>query len=260
MSDYILIRKGRNILSSVLHIIFNLFLALGSIFLTFSTASWLPGAILVIISKWRMFAARPRYLLLNLKSNLVDLIVGFSFIFIAYCSGPAILPVHFILAIFYSLWLILLKPLSSEFATATQSLLAIFLGTTATTLMSASANSIFITFIVFIIGFASARHVLIQGEDTDFSLIPFIVGLGFAEVAWLLQSWLIVYTFREVGFILPQLSIVITLLAFIFGYLYKSILKNDQKLIFSKVATPTLFSLFLILIVVLWFSKPLFNI
>ena len=84
MSDYILIRKGRNMLSAFLHVIFNLLLGLGSVFITFSTASWIPGVLLVIISKWRMFAVRPRYLFLNLKSNLVDLIVGFSFVFGAF--------------------------------------------------------------------------------------------------------------------------------------------------------------------------------
>ena len=114
MSDYILIRKGRNIISAILHALFNLFLGLGSVFITFTTSSWVIGVFLVIISKWRMFAVRPRYLFLNLKSNLVDLIVGFSFVFITYCSGPVLLPIHFILAILYSAWLVVLKPMSTE--------------------------------------------------------------------------------------------------------------------------------------------------
>ena len=57
MSDYVLIRKGRNIISTVLHALFNLVLGLGSVFITFSTASWIPGVLLVILSKWRMFAS-----------------------------------------------------------------------------------------------------------------------------------------------------------------------------------------------------------
>ncbi len=259
MSDYVLIRKGRNIISAVLHALFNLILGLGSVFITFSTASWIPGAILVILSKWRMFAVRPRYLFLNLKSNLVDLIVGFSFIFITYCSGPTLLPIHFILAISYSAWLIVLKPMSSERASALQSLLAVFLGTTATTLMTATANSIFPVFLNFLVGFAAARHVLVQGDDTDFSFLSLIIGLLFTEISWLSQSWLIVYTYREIGFLLPQSAILLTALTFLLGYIFKNYSSNED-FSFSKIATPTIFSIILIVIIVLWFSKPLFNV
>lgn len=259
MSDYVLIRKGRNIISAVLHALFNLILGLGSVFITFSTASWIPGVILVILSKWRMFAVRPRYLFLNVKSNLVDLIVGFSFIFITYCSGPALLPIHFILAISYSAWLIVLKPMASERASALQSILAVFLGTTAITLMTATANSAFPVLLNFLVGFAAARHVLIQGDDADFSFLSLIIGLIFTEISWLAQSWLIVYTYREIGFLLPQSAILLTALTFLLGYIFKNY-SNDEDFSFSKIATPTIFSIILIVIIVLWFSKPLFNV
>jgi len=260
MPDYILIRKGRNILSSILHALFNLLLGVGSVFITFTTASWITGALLVIISKWRMFAVRPRYLFLNLKSNLVDLIVGFSFVFITYCSGPTLLPIHVVLGILYSAWLVILKPMSSERASYLQSLLAIFLGSTAITLMSASANSLFPVFFNFLIGFAATRHVLVQGDDPDFSFLSLTVGLLFAETAWLCQSWLIVYTFKSFGFLLPQSSLILTIFAFLLGSLYRNLSQNNQKLVPAKIAAPIIFSLALIFIIVLWFSKPLFNV
>ena len=43
MADYIFIRKGRNALSSVIYIILNVLLGLGSIALTIITKSWVPG-------------------------------------------------------------------------------------------------------------------------------------------------------------------------------------------------------------------------
>ena len=228
MSDYILIRKGRNIISAILHALFNLFLGLGSVFITFTTSSWVIGVFLVIISKWRMFAVRPRYLFLNLKSNLVDLIVGFSFVFITYCSGPVLLPIHFILAILYSAWLVVLKPMSTERASWLQSLLAVFLGTTATTLMSATTNSAIPVIANFLIGFAAARHVLVQGDDPEFSFLSLIVGLLFAEISWLCQSWLIVYTFKEIGFLLPQSSILLTVLIFLIGYIFNNFSTTEK--------------------------------
>lgn len=267
MSDYIFIRRSRNILSSILHVVFNIVLGVGSIALTFYTESWIPGIVLVLISKWRMFAVRPRFWWLNIKSNLVDLIVGASFIFIAYAAGTTVLPVHYALAILYAFWLVVVKPLSSEHATEFQSIIAIFLGTTAATLMTASANSIFLASICFIIGYGAARHVLVQASegDTDFTIITLVAGLIFAEVAWLCHGWLIVYTLSgnllgNTGIIIPQLSIILSAISFLLGYTYKSISKHDGKLSSQDLAMPAIFTIVLIAIIVIWFSKPIFNI
>ena len=260
MADYIFIRKSRNALSTFLHVVLNIALSVGSIYLTIISGSWLLGILLVLLSKWRTFAVRPRYWWLNIKSSLVDLIVGSSFVLIAYCAGTTLLPIHVILAAAYTAWLLFLKPLSSERATEAQALIAIFLGSTAATLMSASANPFFLTLVCFIIYYAASRHVLIQNEDHNSEIIPIITGLLGAEIAWLCQHWLIVYMFSNAGIILPQLSIILTLLALIFGITYKSIAKHDGRLKLSDIAIPNTILLLIISIVVIWFSQPIFNV
>jgi len=260
MSDYILIRKSRNILSSFLHIIFNLALGVGSILITYLTHSWVPGLILVLISKWRVFAVRPRFWLLNIKSSLVDLTVGASFILLTYCSGTSLLPVHYLLAAGYTSWLIFLKPRSTERATEAQALISVFLGSAAATLMFASSDAILLALVCFIICYGATRHVLIQTDDNDFSLVASTVGLIAAEIAWLSQSWLIVYSFTNTGIILPQLSFILTVLAFAFGSIYKSTLRNHGKLKFSEIAAPLVFTILIIFIVTIWFSQPKFNV
>ena len=260
MTDYILIRKSRNILSSVLHAVLNILLGVGSIVITVISGSWILGVILVAISKWRIFAVRPYYWLTNIKSSLVDIIVGTSFVLIAYCSGTTVLPVHYILAALYTLWLIILKPRSSETAAEIQSLAAVFLGTTATVLVSASLNSLVIVIACFIIGYASARHVLVQSDDNDFAMVTRICGLISAEIAWLCHSWLIVYSFGNTGIIIPQLSIILTIFAFVFDRVYKSIIVHDGKLKKNDIIVPVIFSLFVIIMLAVWFSKPIFDV
>ena len=260
MADFIFIRKSRNILSSILHILFNIFLAIISIFVTIITGSWILGILLVLLSKWRVFAVRPRYWLVNLKSNLVDLIVGAGVVFIPYCAGTTIYPIHYILTVFYIVWLIGIKPLSSTFATELQALLAIFIGTTAAVLMTASAHSIFLCLSCFVIGYGAARHVIVQSDDRDFSLITLTCGLVAAELAWLCHSWLIVYRFGITGIIVPQLSVILIILAFAFSTAYKSILKHDGKFKSSEVAMPLFFSLLTVIIIIIWFSQPIFNV
>lgn len=260
MADYVIIRRGRNILSTILHVLLNLILAIATIFLNLATASFLPGCVLVLLSKWRMFAVRPRYLFINIKSNLVDLIMGFSFVFLAYCAGNILSPLHYVLTALYSLWLIVLKPMSSNFATKLQALLAVFFGSTAITLMVASSSSGLTVLLNFILGFAVARHVLVQSEDTEYSLITLISGLIFAEISWLAEFWLIVYSFKAFGLIIPQISIILTILAFLAGLLYQNASQNDQKIEKKDILIPTIFAISVILIIVLWFSKPLFNV
>lgn len=260
MADYIFIRKSRNALSTLIHIFMNILLGVGSIFITAISGSWIFGIILVLVSKWRTFAVRPYYWLTNLKSSLVDLIVGVSFVLIAYCSGTTILPVHIILAILYTLWLIILKPRSSESSAEFQALAAVFLGNTAAVLISASLDSSIIVLVSFLIGYAASRHVLIQSDDNNFALITLICGLLSAEIAWIFHSWLIVYSFGSTGIIIPQLSIILTLFAFAFDRVYKSIIRHDGVLKAADILAPTIFSLIVIAVIVIGFSKPIFDV
>lgn len=260
MADFVILRKSRNAFSSFLHVVMNIALATASVLVTWATGSPFIGLLFVAISKWRMLAVRPRYWELNIKSNLVDLIVGCSFILIAYCSGKTFLPVHILLIILYSLWLVILKPKSTEFATNLQSLLAIFFGSTALTLMSASGDSTYMVAWGFIIGYAAARHILVQGDDKDYNVVILAAGIISAEIAWLCHSWLIVYSFAGTGIIIPQLSIIMMIVAYIFGYAYKSISNNEGKLKWSEIGMPTIFAILVIAIIVIGFSQPIFNV
>ncbi len=259
MSDFIFIRKSRNLLSSVLHVVLNILLGMSSIALTVITGSWLFGILLVLLSKWRMFAVRPYYWWLNIKSNLVDLIVGSSFVLVAFSAGTTVLPIHIILGFLYAAWLVALKPLSSELATKVQALVAVFIGATSVTLLFAGWPSIALVTASFVIGYGASRHVIVQSEDKNFGLINLIFGLLLAEIAWISHSWLIVYSFGESGIVVPQLAILLTLFTFAFGNVYLSVLKNDGK-IKAEVILPVAFSLLLAVIMVLWFSNPIFNV
>ena len=260
MADYVLIRKSRNIISSILHVILNILLGLGSIAITVITGSWVIGLILVLLSKWRVFAVRPRFWVVNILSNLVDFIVGASFVVLAYCSGTVWLPIHFVLAAGYVAWLTILKPRSSELAAETQSLISVFLGTAATTMLFASSNSIFMTVACFVIGFAASRHVLVQSEENEFGLITLATGLISAEIAWLSNSWLIVYTFGTTGIAVPQISVILTIFCFITNRIFKTGVEHDGKIKFSEIAAPTIFSILIIIVLVIWFSNPIFDV
>lgn len=254
------LRRGRSILSSFLHVVLNILLGVGSIAITVISGSWILGILLVLISKWRVFAVRPRFWWANIKANLVDFIVGASFVLLAYAAGSVPTWIHLILAIGYTLWLIFLKPRSSTRATAAQSLVAVFLGSNTAAIMVGAYDALWLSLIAFIIGYGATRHVLTQNDEEDFFLLSFLAGLLFAEMAWLCQSWLIVYTFPGTGIIISQVALILTIFAFVLGCIYKALFKREGKLQFSDVAIPVIFSILLIGIIVIGFSHPIFNI
>ena len=260
MADYSIIRKSRNTLSSFLHVLMNILLGVGSISVTLISGSWILGIILVLISKWRIFAVRPRYWLLNLKSSLVDLIVGASFVVLAYLSGTEILPIHILLAALYTIWLIFIKPKTKNPYPLIQSLFATFLGSTAALIATTSVDSIVFVLIEFLIGYGASRHLFAQTSEGSFTLVTFACGLLYAELAWLCSTWSIIYSFGSTGSIVPQFSIILTLSAFAFAKAATSVLRHDGEVRYKEVLPPTAFSLILIAVIVFAFSNPIFNV
>ena len=256
MADYIFIRKSRNALSSVMHVVLNLLLAVASIGATLVTGNCLIGLILVVISKWRIFAVNHRYWLLNLRSSLV----GTSFVLLAYAAGTTVLPVHIALIAGYAIWLILIKPRSSEVFTIIQAITAILLGTTTATIFAAITDSTVLVIACFIIGYAASNHFLVQNSEEDPGFVSMACGLIFAEIAWISHAWLIIYTLGTTGICVSQLSIILSVIAYAYFQICDISTKTRGKLKFSQVALPVMFSLLVIIVLVIGFSQPRFNI
>jgi hypothetical protein len=260
MADYVLARKSRNIASSMVHVFLNLLLGVGAVVVTVLSNSPVLGIILVLASKWRIFAVRARYWALNIKSNLADLIVGISVVLLAYFAGPEFLPVDFVLMAFYSIWLLFIKPLSSETAAMVQSLITAFIGITASVIATSGLDSIVIVLLVFLIGYTTSRHILSQSEDKDFVFTTLICGLLFAEITWLCQSWSIIYTFGTSGIKIPQLAIILTIFLYVYNYARQAMIRYQEDFRFRQILGPVIFGVVLIAVIVLGFSNPIFNV
>lgn len=260
MADYIFIRKSRNALSSLMHTILNLLLAVVSIGATVITGNCIIGLILIIASKWRVFAVNHRYWWLNIRSSLVDLIVGVSCVLLAYAAGAIFLPVHFVLMAIYAFWLIVIKPRSSFNFAMTQALIAVLIGSTAAIVFAAITDSIVLVIAEFIIGYAASHHVLVQGDEKESSFLSVACGLCFSEIAWLSHAWLIIYNFTSTGICVSQLAILLTILCFAYFKIYSNIAKHEGKLQIREVALPIIFSLVVVAVLIIGFSQPRFNI
>lgn len=270
MVDYISMRKRRNNLSRLFHIFLNLSFAVVSTLVTAISGSVFFGLVLVLVAKWRVFAVRPRYWWPGLKANAVDIIVSFSVIYLTYSSCATssinifINPFFYILTIFYILWLLVIKPKTSEKASEWQAFLAIFLGSYATALATSSEffGVTLFSLSAFIIGYCSLRHIIIQAEHDDSTLIMASLGLILAELAWAMIHWMRVYTISLSflpSFRLPQFSLAATLISFYFIRGYKSYLRHDNKICADDIVMPAIFTVVIILIMIIFFSNLAFT-
>ncbi len=257
-----MLRKGRNKLSSVTHVVLNIALAVVSTALTVISGNWIFGVALVLLSKWRVLAVRPRYWWVNIKANLVDLTVGVSLALLVYIAGTDDLNVwHILLTIIYAVWLVVIKPRSDSVWTEVQALFAIFFGTFVTAIMSAQLDPIVGVINAFIIGYGASRHVLVQGDDREFTLVTFICGLLMSEMSWIFYHWCIVYRLsEESSFVIPQLPIAASVIFFMIARGYKSALHHDGKIRATDIIVPALFSVIVLFVMVFFFSEASFDI
>ena len=262
MADYIALRKGRNALSTVLHIVLNIALAVISTALTVISGNWVFGVLLVLLSKWRVVAVRPRYWWINIKANLVDFTVGISLALLVYVAGTDELNAwHVLLTFIYSVWLVIIKPRSETIMTEVQAMFAIFFGTFATALIASPLDPIASVIPCFIIGYGASRHVLMQGDDHDFNLTTFICGLLMAELSWIFYHWSIAYSFDDTStFVIPQLPIATSILFFMFARGYKSALRHDGKIRADDIIVPAIFSVSVMIAMVFFYSMASFNV
>lgn len=173
--------------------------------------------ILVLLSKWRMFAVQPRHWLVNIRSNSPDLVVGLSFvIFISQSESGIVTAIWMIL---YVAWLLLLKPQTEPSYIGAQALTSLFMGLTALFWLSDTLPEIVVVIGAWFIASVSALHYL-NGYDEPFSrVISAIWALFIAELAWLMNRWLIVYPVTE-SILIPQIAVVSGVTGYISATIY----------------------------------------
>ncbi len=257
-----MLRKGRNALSTFTHFLLNICLAIASTALTIISGNWIFGFILVLLSKWRVIAVRPRYWWLNIKANIVDFAVGLSLTYLIYAAGTDALNAwHILLTAFYIAWLVIIKPQSETIWTEVQAFFAIFFGTFAISVATTNVTPLIGIIVCFIIGYGASRHVLIQGDDHDYTLTTFIFGLLLGELYWIFYHWTIIYQLGTVSKLyLPQLPIASSLLSFVFFRGYKSAVYHDGKIRVDDILLPAIFSALLMFVMIFFFSEPRFNV
>jgi len=243
----------RSLFSEIIYIALNVALAVAVLGVVLAVESPYAAFLLVLLSKWRVLAVRPRYWFANLQSNLVDLIVGLSIVVLLYAAGSAFF-VQVIITILYVVWLLFVKPRSKRSFIAVQAGTATFMGVTALMMVSYGWPSSLVIALMWVIGYSAARHVLGSYEEAHVSFYSLVWGLVFAELGWLLYHWSFAYSLPGSADIkLPQGALIALAVSFIAERAYASYEKHGS-VHSNDMILPSLLSVSVILILLVFFN------
>lgn len=234
--------KPESGLAHALHFILNALLPI--LVLLLVRINFVPIAIaVVLLAKWRMFAIRPKYWLANIRSNLVDILIGLSVV--AFMAGTTKLYTQAFWALFYIGWLLWLKPKSKPIPVMIQALLAQALGLIAFFRSFPSASLIVIVLVTWVICYASARHFLGAFEERHIRPMAQIWAWFGAIMAWILGHWMIQYLF------LPQVAMILTVMGYGLATLYYL---HENKKLKSALKTQLIAVMGILLLIIIIFS------
>jgi hypothetical protein len=256
-----LVRK-RSFLSEAIYTVLNIALAIAVVVVIRYTGSVGFAIGLVILSKWRVFAVRPRFWWANLRSNLVDFIVSISFVLHMYIVNMTAvedsrkLLLLGILTLLYIGWLLVIKPRSKRRFIAVQAGAAVLLGTSALFALSFNWPASVVVLGMWLIGYTAARHILSSYDaETHGLFIALAWGVLLSEVAWVAYHWTIAYSLPFVPAIdVPQIAIITTLMSFLAFKSYDSFYKH-AKIRISDIILPLLFTVSVIMVLLIVFNR-----
>lgn len=258
--EFLKVVKRRSLWSEIAYILLNVLLAFAILGVVRAVKSPLPAFALVLLSKWRVLAVRPRYWVAHILSNMVDIIVSISMVVLLYAAGTALVA-QLVITLLYIGWLLFLKPRSRRSYVIAQAGVGLFVGIAALMIVSADWPASLVVLGAWIIGTSTARHVLLAYEEQAYlSLFSLLWGFIVAELTWLGYHWTIAYDLVGAGDIkLPQLAIILTLLGFLTERVY-AVYNKRGKVRLNDVILPLLLTASTTIILLILFNAAPTNI
>lgn len=254
--EFLKLLRRRSVLSELVYVGLNVALAIAVLIIVRTVESPIPAFILVLLSKWRVFAVRPRYWLANIQANFVDVVVSISVVVLMYGVGAHSahgLALQIGIVALYIAWLVYLKPRSTKRSVVSQAGVALVVGTAALFTSSYNWPVELVVLGMAIIGYVVSRHALSQYEEDHLQFLSLMNGLIMAQLGWVLYHWVIAYSLPGLEVRIPQAAIVVAVVYFALYKVYDSYKRHDR-VEPADVVMPILFSVGIVLTLTLFFS------
>lgn len=168
---------------------------------------------LVLLSKWRMFAVRPRFWPAIIRANAVDLMVGVSaVVFMQQSMGNSWL--QLLWAVLYGAWLLGLKPRTGITMVSSQAFVGQLCGLMALFLSWSSGPLFGLIFVTALICYLSARHFFDSFDEPYSRMLSYLWAYFGAGLVWVMGHWLLFYG------VVAQPIVVLTTVGYTLAALY----------------------------------------
>lgn len=168
--------------------------------------------LLVLLSKWRMFAVRPRFWPAIIRANGVDIVIGLSAVLFMASTPSGYL--ELLWATLYAVWLVVVKPATGTFMVASQALLAQLCGLMALFLVWSDGPLYGLIIVCGIICYIAARHFFDNFDEPYAKLLSYLWAYFGAALIWLLGHWLLFYS------IIAQPTLILSVVGYGLAVLY----------------------------------------
>lgn len=197
--------------SRVVYIVFNVLLPL--VVFALVRTNFVPLALaIILLSKWRMFAVRPRFWLANVRANAIDILVSVSLLTFMVHSDSQLF--QFLWTAVYIGWMTVLKPASNTLMISFQALIGLVTGLMALFIGWGEGPLYGLVFLAGLICYLSAHHFFDSFDEPYARLLSYVWGYFGAALVWVLGHWLLYYG------IVAQPVLIIISLGFGLGTLY----------------------------------------
>lgn len=197
----------------------------------------------VLLTKWRMFAVRPRFWPAIVRANAVDIMVGVStVVFMTHAQSASM---QLFWTSLYIVWQVFIKPGRNVWIVSSQAFIGQMYGLMALFLAWPSASILVLVISVWAICYLSARHFLTSFDEPYTSLYSHTWGYFAAALTWLSSHWLLYY------FGVAQPTLLLGIISFGIGGLY-FLSESDKLSVFAR--RQIIFIMCTVILVVLVFS------
>ena len=146
---------------------------------------------LVLLSKWRMFAVKPRFWPALFRANSVDVIVGIATVVFMQLSDVVWLQA--IWALLYAGWLLVLKPASTTMYVSLQAFVGQLAGLMALFLLWPNAPTAVLVLLSALVCSAAARHFFDSFDEPYSKMLAYLWGYFAGALVWILGHWLVYF-------------------------------------------------------------------
>jgi hypothetical protein len=147
--------------------------------------------LLILISKWRIFAVQARYWIANIIANGVDIMVGVALVL--FMASTAVSWWQFFWAVIYGVWLVWLKPRSDVLSVSEQAMVGQLLGLSVLYLKFGDSKLLVLVAGTWLVAYIAARHFLTSFEEAHTPLLSHVWAYFAASLAFILGHWLLFY-------------------------------------------------------------------